>query len=51
MSRDRNNRDKEMASRLKREGVRRTSARCAICHHLVALARLPEHLMKCQGRR
>ncbi len=36
--------DREMASRLKKEGVKREVARCPICSQVVALSKFPVHL-------
>lgn len=46
--------DKEMASRLKQEGVERRSQRCAICYHLIPNgtfepARVDAHTLSCPG--
>lgn len=41
--------DQEMASRMKKEGVRRSSARCPICHSLIAMNSLYFHICSCKG--
>lgn len=41
--------NKEMAKHLKARGVRRTTCRCPICHHLVGLSGLENHIRTCQG--
>ena len=40
-----NNKDKEMASHLKKRGVKRTGARCPICNKIVALNNLYKHIV------
>lgn len=41
------NKDKEMAARLKREGVKRIKARCPICHKVVNVNGLYNHIWTC----
>ncbi len=40
----RREKDQAMAAQMKRDGVRRASARCPICGRLVALAQLTQHV-------
>ena len=40
----RSEKDKAMAARLKREGVKRTKARCPICNKMVSLKALYNHI-------
>lgn len=41
--------NKEMAKYLKEQGIRRTAANCPICHHLVGLNNLQNHIVTCKG--
>ena len=36
--------DKERAANLKRQGVRRTTGRCAICYRIIELSRMHNHV-------
>ena len=47
---DKSNKDKAMASRMKREGVERTTGRCCMCHKVVSLDTYPSHLRSHAGR-
>lgn len=48
----RSSKDKEMASHLKKMGVRRTTGNCPMCHSLTGLGGGPLmiHLGQCRGR-
>lgn len=47
---DRVIKDKEMASRMKREGVERRSGKCPICQGLIPMARIYIHVTaQCKG--
>lgn len=47
---DRVIKDKEMASRMKREGVERRSGQCCLCYQQIPLARIQIHLTaQCKG--
>lgn len=50
MAADRSIKDKEMASRLKREGVTRNVMKCPMCHRVVSINGLFSHLSEC-GRK
>lgn len=48
MANIRSQKDKEMAAYMKRMGVKRTTARCPICHKLVNLGSLSNHIFTCR---
>lgn len=43
-------RNMHMASEMKRLGITRTTGRCPICHHVVALRGMFNHIISCKGR-
>ena len=47
MSAERSNKAKAMAAYMKAKGITRTSARCPMCHRLIQLRSLPNHILAC----
>jgi hypothetical protein len=41
--------DAAMAAMLKAQGVERHTARCPLCHNLVAIRNLPHHIATCKA--
>jgi len=42
------NKDKAMAARLKKEGVKRTRARCPVCNRVVNVKGIYQHIVTCR---
>ena len=50
---DKSAKDKAMAARMKKQGIKRTHLRCSMCHGLVPIKAYPSHIINCDpaGRR
>ena len=49
MSKQQRVKDSAMAARMKQLGIERRSGNCPICHHMVNLPNMNNHITTCRG--